>query len=40
VLAPTVIIENGRSRMWLLGTRVGSEEITIGYAEELESGSR
>ncbi|MGL4464185.1 MAG: hypothetical protein ACRDD1_14340 [Planctomycetia bacterium] len=33
VLAPTVLLEKGVARMWLLGTRVGSEEITIGVAE-------
>jgi hypothetical protein len=36
VLAPTVLMDGGRSRMWLLGTRVGSEEISIGYAEKAD----
>jgi hypothetical protein len=29
-----VLIEKDIVRMWLLGTKVGSEQISIGYAEK------
>jgi predicted GH43/DUF377 family glycosyl hydrolase len=35
VLAPSVLMEKDIVRMWLLGTKVGSEQISIGYAEKV-----
>jgi len=33
VIAPTVIIENNKARMWYMGARQGFSDFAIGYAE-------
>jgi len=33
LLAPSVLVDPDRIRMWLLGIRMGNEEIQVGYAE-------
>lgn len=33
IIAPTVIIENNKARMWYMGARPGFSDFSIGYAE-------